>query len=100
MKCPHCLVEFHDNPQETFISVDVDGGWVAVWMKCSKCKRLIISLKTGAPQLHPQTRQPVGVAQEKRTFLAYPKGAMRPPCPSQVPTALAEDYNEACLVLT
>jgi hypothetical protein len=100
MKCPHCLVEFHDNPQETFISFDVDGGWVAVWMKCSKCQRLIISLKSGPARLHPQTRQPAGVEQAKRTFLVYPKGAMRPPCPSQVPTALAEDCNEACLVLT
>jgi hypothetical protein len=31
--------------------------------------------------------------------MAYPRGATRPPAPPEVPKALAEDYNEACVVL-
>jgi hypothetical protein len=33
-------------------------------------------------------------------FLVYPRGASRPPCPREVPRLLADDYREACLVLS
>ena len=99
MKCPHCLVEFHDHPQEVLISGDANGGWAAVWMKCSKCLRLIVFISSGPATYAPQTRQLLAVGQPRNTFRVYPKGAMRPPCPTQVPQNLAEDYNEACLVL-
>lgn len=30
--------------------------------------------------------------------MIYPLGTTRPPCPSEVPEAIAQDYKEACLV--
>jgi Domain of unknown function (DUF4145) len=34
-----------------------------------------------------------------KVLLVHPKGAARSPCPKEVPTQIAEDYKEACLVL-
>ena len=33
------------------------------------------------------------------SIMVRPRGSSRPPCPLEVPKGIAEDYNEACLVL-
>jgi hypothetical protein len=98
MKCPHCLVEFHDNAREVMLGADGDGGWAAMLMKCPRCNKSNISLMSGPPQFDPRTQQLIAVQNPRRAFMAYPKGARRAPCPAQVPKSLAEDYKESCLV--
>lgn len=43
MKCPPCLVEFHDNAKDFDLGKDVDGDWIIRKMVCKSvnCKRNI-----------------------------------------------------------
>jgi hypothetical protein len=81
MKCPHCLVEFHDKLEETLLSADVDGGWAATWQRRPKCLHLIIYLTSGPPIVRPGGQQLIAINEPRRTALVHPRGAMRPPCP-------------------
>ena len=48
----------------------------------------------------PFSKQPIhGVTRKHPQSAIRPKGASRPPCPTQVPPAIAEDYQEACLII-
>lgn len=100
MKCPHCLTAFHDKPVSTPIEADADGGWVLLRMVCPECKRLVLNLLngpaifSGSPNKHFSSLSAV-----HRTILVHPKGVARSGCPAEVPSTIAEDYREACLVL-
>ena len=92
MKCPHCLDNFHDHERFVLIASDVDGTWSASHRKCSSCQRLVLYLTLS----HSWNATPQEI-QEQR--LIRPRGSSRPPCPTQVPDGIAEDYTEACIVL-
>jgi len=48
----------------------------------------------------PSCHSPIiSMEKEGQTRLLYPLGSSRPPVPAEVPSHIAEDYNEACLVL-
>jgi hypothetical protein len=106
VKCPHCIVEFHDQPAPIYIGEDVDGLWAVVMRVCPACKRLSLTLQNGsqfvaalqqgrhqAPGFFP------GLTGVFKEVLVRPKGSNRPPCPVEVPKNFADDYAEACLVL-
>jgi hypothetical protein len=107
MKCPHCLVDFHDEQTLWSVSLgdDGEGLWFAERRTCPACKRFVVFLKRG--QLM-QGRNPGGQATQNihlhatvaKSLMAWPKGASRAPVPREVPTAIVEDYKEACLVLS
>lgn len=99
MKCPHCLVEFHDEPEQVVLGKDVDGGWAIVRQLCPNpdCKRLIFYLIRGHLLSTPARGDYFEVVEEHR--LVRPKGSNRPPPSPHVPKEFAEDYKEACLVL-
>ena len=99
MKCPHCRVEFHDKPEPTLLGVDADGGWVLVQRYCPACKRMILELLNGPP-LYTQHDKFRNIKEVSKNFLVHPKGISRPPCPTEVPKEFAEDYIEACLVIS
>lgn len=82
MRCPHCRIAFSPNFNNVQV-VRVNGWWYTSTCKCPECKKVIIRLVTETGQ----------------TMMVYPKGSSRPPCPLEVPNEIAEDYNEACLVL-
>src|SRR5437879_1789563 len=102
MQCPHCRVEIYSQFTESPVyrpgsSVTVIGQvkgqsayWTVVYMVCPSdaCKKAKFHLKAHAPS---------GIQLGK--WLVYPKGASRPAAPPEVPENLAEDFNEACLVL-
>lgn len=91
MKCPHCLVTIHDNINSSHIDQDESGYWVLHSQKCPDCNKLI---------LHLGLREHIGKSFiETKRFLVYPKGSIRPKAPIEVPEKIAEDFNEACLVL-
>ncbi|HEX6479412.1 MAG TPA: DUF4145 domain-containing protein [Ktedonobacteraceae bacterium] len=109
MKCPHCRVDFHDQPKNVLLGEDPDGGWKLIHRRCSSCDKLIFHLVNGeVKQLVPGSASPesksreaghIAPVAESHVYLVRPKGSSRPPCPPEVPKEIAEDYSEACLVL-
>lgn len=86
MKCPHCLVSFHEEWTSYHIVHRNTGTDKELWStKCPACNRLVLELKT----------LQAGVAQVR----LFPKATARPVSPD-VPNQYAQDYREACLVLT
>ena len=98
MKCPHCLVVFHDRAKTTPLGSDIDGGWGIVSQECPNCRRLILRLAKGDIPFHPSN--PIQFFENPRDeVLIRPKASNRSPVPAQVPEEFSEDYREACLVL-
>jgi hypothetical protein len=92
MKCPHCLIAFHDNWREDYIKrlgsvleAPSGGVWKYQTAHCPKCDELIIE---------------IGNTDEQGWRTVYPIGAARGPVPKEVPPDLAQDYVEACNVLS
>ena len=110
MKCPHCLVTYHSEPNALLIGRDrspyghlgkEDAGWVLSYEVCPACNKFILMVMAGEPTLNPVSLQIAGIASPPSyKALAYPKAALRPPCPAEVPMLFADDYREACLVLS
>ncbi len=98
MKCPHCLVSIHIAPQCTKIgwnratSNDVFAGFYI----CPACTKYIVWLIDSAPNL--QAAQ-LMLSNPQILKMVYPKGISRSPLSPEVTGSIAEDYNEACLVL-
>lgn len=105
MKCPHCRVEIHEGFDTTFLPKNtvgqalgkVDGAdahWAVTYMVCPACEGFVL-------RLHRVTllanRMPAGL---RDGALLYPRRPSRLPAPAEVPPELAEDFNEACLVLS
>ncbi len=96
MKCPHCRVDFHDEPKNIGIGSDVDGSWLIISRNCSNCKRNIYHLENYLKKNYPNS---IPYTETVSELLIRPKTANRPPVPIEVPIKFAEDYNEACLVI-
>lgn len=99
MKCPHCRVEFHDEPKPTYIGKDSDGDWILIREDCPACKKIILQLLNGFGVYNKLT-EGMNFNNVKKAFFAYPKSSLRPPCPPEVPKIFAEDYTEACLIIS
>jgi len=102
MRCPHCLIDFHD--RQTWWSVvlggDTEGQWVITRRTCPACNRFVLGLENGT------SRGPITQGQQNaelnvlRSIQVWPKGVARAPVPPEVPPGIIEDYKEACLVLS
>jgi hypothetical protein len=101
MKCPHCQVEVHadfnwrtvhgngdKNPLGKF-GVDMTY-WYLGTMVCPACKDAILEVK------RTFATRPGNELQ----YLVYPRKAMRPSAPKEVPEHIAEDFNESCMVFS
>ena len=95
MKCPHCITDFHDKEKRASLGGDSDGQWGIGICRCSACQRLIVRLFSAQTHYGEESW-----SSETRSYLVRPKIAGRPPVPPEVPKAYAEDYKEACLVLS
>ena len=97
MKCMHCRVAYHANEAVRYLGDDVDGSWSILCSTCPSCKRLNLFLG----QYEDFVRGPNGNRSDNLISRVpiRPRGALRLPCPPQVPTPIAEDDNEACIVL-
>lgn len=100
MKCPHCLVAFHDAEVKVLVAQDIEGHWYIHRSICPNCNRSVLFLSLLATIERPF---PSGAIQHTNEFvsraLIRPKGISRTPIPSEVPDDIAEDYLESCLVL-
>lgn len=99
MKCPHCLVAFHDNyrSQQVWIGKDIEAAWAVYSDYCPDCKRLILILGQDRGLRFEQYKI-TNLSNPKFSFV-LPRTTTRSPCPAEVPADIAEDYNESCLVL-
>lgn len=97
MKCPHCLVSFHWDAKYEYVGEDSKGYWYVDTSACPACNNLVIYLinSSGANYANGKVISVPGTR-----MLVLPKGTARSPCPAQVPADIAEDYNEACLVIS
>lgn len=96
MKCPHCGVEAHFSWRETPISgLNGDQGRRVRLAHCPSpdCKRVV------ALYDHGKERMP-GFYNWSSGHLIEPLNAVRKPPPLEVPPKIAEDYIEACKVLS
>ena len=101
MKCPHCLVEFHEQwiPLDPCLH-DVRGDWHLYHSTCPKCRRIIIRLDCPASEaLNVEDGLLSAKVPGRRTQLVHPRAYARSPLPPEVPAQFAGDYAEACLVL-
>ncbi len=97
MKCPHCLTSFHDHHDMVELGEDATSVWRLLRRTCPECKKYIISLH----QRYGRIGFGSGVRyQGQREFFCYPRAVSRVPLSPDVPAIYAEDYSEACLVLT
>lgn len=101
MKCPHCLVEFHDNVRDVQIGQDSDGYFELYVRTCPSCKKYVIHLvhfimkRITAPDKRGYREE----REDKSIQLIRPKIANRPPVAPEVPSQFAMDYTESCLVI-
>jgi len=97
MKCPHCLVEFHDNPEYYYIDKDKEGEWGLIYRTCPSCGKLVIELISAAWSRHDLG--PYKPEKISSRVLVRPKVPSRSSVPPEVPKEFTEDYTEACLVI-
>ena len=98
MKCPHCLENFFDSPNNFILGQDAESFWLIERRHCPSCKKFILHLANGTAATTVQG-QVTGLTYVAGMRLIRPKGSSRPPCPTEVPARLADDYNESCLVI-
>lgn len=107
MKCPHCLVEFHDDRQIVLIGNDSEGTWGLEKYDCANpdCKRMVLIL-IRADIKHNRNNWKYYILEDgegnERIYEAYlirPRFYTRKPVPREVPENLAKDYLEACAVV-
>lgn len=94
MKCPHCLIAFHDEWMVMCLGHDEEDGWFALTCTCAACDRLIIQVARADSYVE------LGMQNERERFPVWPKVANREPLAPSIPTTYAKDYSEACLVLS
>jgi hypothetical protein len=94
----HCLIEFHDNPTTTIMGKDIDSHWAIIQLDCPACKRMnLFLISCGA--FYDRHTEEWHITEIFDRIAIRPQGSSRPPCPTEVPTIIAEDYLEACRVL-
>ena len=93
MKCPNCLVAFHDEFQSLNLNPGdaLSDSWQVEWCNCPACNNRIIFI---CYQIG------VGPTANYSRVLVCPKGIARSPIPSEVPERYASDFKEACLTLS
>lgn len=86
MKCPHCLVMFHDEWLRVPLQLrDEKGLWFSSHTVCPSCKKAVIKLETEHKAMQ---------------FMAYPRKVSRGPLPPEVQDPFRSLFIEACNVLS
>lgn len=96
MKCPHCSVEINPSFKNIHFTTNSGSHWGLLFMECpsSRCKKLIVDIAKGQGYSSGQVTH----IDERVTVI--PVNSSRPPAPSEVDGIFADDYKEACLVLS
>ena len=93
MKCPHCLIAFHDEDLWERYEIETPeesaATWVCLAAVCPICKSPIIKL----------VKEALGSFEVIDKRVIYPASPQRAPVGNSVPEGLRQDYLEACQVL-
>lgn len=106
MKCPHCNVEINPSFSEFFLNKDSVGSASIFYMKCpnTECAKFIIEFARGKTPYEKNGSRFSNTLLDKNSIIerrfVYPFGSSRPNAPVEVDTHIAQDYNEACLVIS
>jgi hypothetical protein len=93
MKCPHCTVTIHPGwTPNTVIINQQQTAWRLHGMICPACVKEIFVLH--------KFQQPNGTGAHLYSSQVYPTGSNRGPVSKDVPPSIAQDYEEAALVLS
>jgi len=98
MKCPHCLISFHDDREKIPLHEDCDSDWTLMRRVCPSCGRYILSLFQQYDRYYGSGEK--SHYHNKREFFCYPKAYSRVPLSKDVPDTYAKDYSESCLTLS
>jgi len=82
MKCPHCLISFHDNREAFPQGEDSDSDWTLMRRTCPSCGRYIFSLYQRYDRFVISGKNHYHYDKE---FLCYPKSYSRTPLSKDVP---------------
>lgn len=97
VKCPHCMAVVKlDTPQRGTADSTVSAGDEYLGLhsaECPSCRRLIVSIEK------MEINDVIGDYVPISEHLVWPFSSGRPPAPPQVTTEIAQDFNEAALVL-
>ena len=101
MKCPHCLVEFHEGQAWWSVGIGSDktGAWLLNRYFCPSCRQFVFYLESGESPTVSQGVQSMRMQLTTSLTMVWPKGVSRAPIPPDVPPEIVGDYKEACLVL-
>jgi hypothetical protein len=101
MVCPHCGTHFSAMPTAQPVGVDVKGHWGLEWRQCTACNNIVIHLAGPGPGYSTLPGLVTGntIPETCPRRLIYPKATGRRPVPQEVPSHIAADFTEACLVL-
>jgi hypothetical protein len=101
MKCPHCLEGFHEGQAwwSVVVGSNKDGTWLVNRLLCPACQQYVFYLDNGTAAFGIG-QQSVRLSIVTRSLMVWPRGVSRAPVPPEVPPEIAEDYKEACLVLS
>lgn len=99
MRCPHCQVSIHPDFNISHITrydcafsalnvKEIRATWAVEAMACPACKKGILNLI-----------EKTDTGSEAKVSLIHPRHANRSAAPPDVPSDLAEDFNEACAVI-
>lgn len=86
MKCPHCLVDFHESWASSYLGADTEASWRLAQTTCSACGRFTLDLMAETE------------GGETAEWRVWPRATARP-VPPEVPSPYADDFREACVVL-
>lgn len=105
MKCPHCNVEINPNFSEYPLGKDSVSSASLFKMICpnSKCRKHILKFARGDSYQDLKfstSNYNLHSDHIKENFYVYPQVASRPNAPIEVDGHIAQDFNEACLVLS
>lgn len=90
MKCPHCKNFIHIDFNSTNLSVDCEYYWYAKYENCPSCQKKIIFI------VNHDRDDYNNILGE---YLVYPKTSSYDKAPTEVPQHIAEDFDEAGLIL-
>ncbi len=99
MRCGHCGTDYHPATHRTVLGEDADEQvWQVDYETCPRCKKFNMRLVWG--HAHPQAPNIMYGVNGTRVNPSKGRDAVRKPAQPEVPKVIAEDYNEACQVLS
>lgn len=101
MDCPHCDRGFHDVCSWDYLSSDKTYGWLLGHQNCPSCGKIIIEVnRIARHEYEYDVSQSRPASPAGRRSIIYPtNGSIRRNVPSEVPSSLADDFQEAAAVL-